>query len=154
MTAMLPMLLMSAITASDTKYKIQQIEKTNKYPQQQAERDKSLAKIKADREERSRRKQAKLRISNARAKMAASGISPSSGSNLAILRGLRASQNEDIGEIRYDEKLSNQNTQIKADRAKYNNDHAKNTVKRNALYKTTDKIYDGVFKNSLGILKD
>ncbi len=154
MTAMVPLLLMSAMTASDTKYQTQQIEKPNKYPQEKADRDKLLAKIKANREERNRRSKAKLRISHARAKMAASGISSSGGSNLAILRGLRLSQNNDISEIRYNKELSNQNTQIKANRAKYNHDYAKNINKQNSLNKKANRRHDRLFRNSLGILKD
>ncbi len=86
--------------------------------------------------------------------MAASGISSSGGSNLAILRGLRLSQNNDISEIRYNKELSNQNTQIKANRAKYNHDYAKNINKQNSLNKKANRRNERLFRNSLGILKD
>ena len=111
-----------------------------KHQQQIADRNQALIKIQADRDEAARRSQTELDTASARARMGASGIANTGGSNQALLSGLRKNQNEDIAKIRFGAAVTQQDSQFNADKAL---SQAKTTKRSNNINLLANTVQGG-----------
>lgn len=146
MTGMEPMLIMSAVSAASQAVQNSRASKASKnqvrYQQQVADRNKSLAKIEADRQEKITREKAKSAAAQARVRMGASGIQSTGGSAQALLRGIRSAQDNNIAEIRFNSQIQQQNQQIEATQSRHQSNLANKTRNQNFALSSAVKLAD------------